>query len=36
MKTLNSIKKYSAGLLLVATVACQSLDEDPQGFVSPC
>ena len=35
MKTLNSIKKYSAGLFLVATVACQSLDEDPEGFVSP-
>ena len=35
MKTLNLIKKYSAGLLLMATVACQSLEEDPQGFVSP-
>ena len=35
MKILNSIKKYSAGLVLVATVACQSLDEDPKGFVSP-
>ena len=35
MKTFASIKKYSAGLLLVTTIACQSLEEDPQGFVSP-
>lgn len=35
MKTFTSIKKYCAALFLVATAACQSLDEDPQGFVSP-
>ena len=35
MKALTLIKKYGAALLLVATVACQSLDEDPSGFVSP-
>lgn len=35
MKVFTSIKKYSAAILLISTVACQSLDEDPQGFVSP-
>lgn len=35
MKTFTSIKRYSAIFLLVAAVGCQSLDENPEGFVSP-
>src|SRR5687768_1513265 len=35
MKKLTIIKKYGAILLIGAVVACQSLDESPEGFVSP-
>jgi starch-binding outer membrane protein, SusD/RagB family len=35
MKTFKSIKKYSALFFLFAVSACQSLDESPEGFVSP-
>lgn len=35
MKILSVIKTYSAIGLIGAVVACQSLDENPEGFVSP-
>ena len=35
MKKLTLIKKYTTLFFFGALVACQSLDEDPQGFVSP-
>ena len=35
MKAFTLIKKYGAALLLVAAAGCQSLDEEPEGFVSP-